>query len=65
MEPLRPNLQRAKTAIIFAYIGIAVDLISTFSAYLEYNLLNTVAKGGNVLIEEAASNDIRQMYIGF
>lgn len=65
MEALRPNLQRAKTAIILTYISIGVDAISGFSEYLQYTLLSTVANGGIVSTEEADSNDIRQMFIGF
>jgi hypothetical protein len=65
MEALRPNHHRAKVGIIMAYIGIGADAISGFSEYLEYNLLRTAANGGMVSTEEAESNDLRQMLIGF
>jgi len=64
MEMLRPNQQRAKIAVIFLFIVMALDIISVISDYLEYNLLSTVVNGGFISEEQASSNDLRQMVIG-
>ncbi len=61
---LRPNQQRAKIAVIFLFIVMALDIISAISDYLEYNLLSIVVNGGLITEEEASSNDFRQMMVG-
>ena len=60
MEALRPNQQRAKTAVLFLYIAIAMDICSLISEYMQYSLLKTVAGGGYISEDDVSSNDIRE-----
>lgn len=64
METLRPNAQRAKTAIIFLYIVMALDLVNLISEYMQYNLLKVAANGGNINEQEASANDSREAILG-
>jgi hypothetical protein len=61
MENLRPNKQRAQTAIILICIVMVLDVVSLISSYFQYRLLQ-----GNedVLREAASANDTREMIIG-
>jgi hypothetical protein len=62
MENLRPNKQRAKTAIILICIVMVLDVVSLLSSYFQYRLL----QGNEDILREAASaNDTREMIIGF
>lgn len=63
MEPLRPNSQRAKNAIILIWIVLAFEIISIISKFFQYNLLQTVINGGIITIEEANANDTREQII--
>lgn len=60
MKMVKPNEQRAKNAIILIWVVLALHLVNFISAYMQYNLLQTVANGGSVSYEAAAANDIRQ-----
>lgn len=64
MENLRPNGQRAKIAIMLLWIVLTVEIISLLSDYLQYDLLQTVANGGQITTETATDNDLRQKIIG-
>ena len=64
MENLRPNGQRAKIAIMLLWIVLTVEIISLLSDYLQYDLLQTVANGGQITTETATDNDVRQKIIG-
>lgn len=64
MEELRPNEKRAKNAITLIWIILALEVISLASGYMQYNLLNVVADGGEISIEEANANDLREQIIG-
>ncbi|TDE53655.1 DUF4328 domain-containing protein [Flavobacterium sp. GT3P67] len=63
MENLRPNGQRAKIAIMLIWIVLTVEIISILSDYLQYDLLQTVANGGQISTETATENDLRQKII--
>lgn len=64
MENLRPNEQRAKNAITLIWIVLALDIVSLISGYLQYNLLQTVANGGDISMETVNANDTREQIIG-
>ncbi|TDE41797.1 DUF4328 domain-containing protein [Flavobacterium rhamnosiphilum] len=63
MENLKPNGQRAKIAIMLLWIVLTVEIISLLSDYLQYDLLQTVANGGQISTETATDNDLRQRII--
>jgi hypothetical protein len=63
MEALRPNNQRAKTALIFLWIVFGLNIISLISECMQYNLLQSVSGGGLVTEEEASSNDLRERFV--
>ena len=65
MEELKPNGQRAKNAIILIWIVMALEIISLISGYFQYDLLQTVAHGGEISMETATANDLREQLIGF
>ncbi len=56
---MKPNEQRAKTAIILIIIVMIFDVISLFSDSLEYGLLTSL----EITTEAAESNDTRQQII--
>lgn len=59
---LRPNRDRAKTAILLIYIMMALQILFAFSHYLQYELLGNLEKG-IVEYDDAQSNDTRQQFI--
>jgi len=63
MEALRPNAQRAKTAMIFLWVVFSLNIISLISECMQYNLLQSVLNGVLVTEEEASSNDMRERFI--
>ncbi len=63
MENLKPNGQRAKIAIMLLWTVLTVEIISLLSDYLQYDLLQTVANGGQISSETATANDLRQRII--
>jgi hypothetical protein len=63
MEQLRPNGQRAKNAITLIWIVLALEIVALISEYFQYDLLQTVANGGEISVEEADANDIREQII--
>ena len=64
MENLKSNGQRAKNAITLIWIVLALEIISLISGYFQYDLLQTVANGGEISTETATSNDTREQMIG-
>lgn len=64
MNSLRANEQRAKNAITLLWIVLALECISLVSGYFQYDLLQAVANGGEISIEEADANDTREQLIG-
>lgn len=65
MNLIRPNEQRAKTAILMIWIVLALEIISFFSSYLQYDLLKSVSSGSAVSNSEISANDLREGIIGF
>jgi hypothetical protein len=63
MENLKPNGQRAKNAITLIWIVLAFEIVALISGYLQYDLLQTVANGGEILTETATANDNREQII--
>ena len=63
MIPIKNNLQRANAARIIFYLLVAMSIISLYSHYLQYNLLNGVKNGIPVSMEVANTNDSRQQII--
>lgn len=64
VENLKPNGQRAKNAIALLWIVLVLDVISLASGYLQYDLIQTVASGGEITDETAHANDLREQIIG-
>ncbi len=64
MENLKPNEQRAKNAITLIWIILAIEIISFISGYFQYELLETIAHGGDVSTETASANDTREQLVG-
>jgi hypothetical protein len=63
MEDVRPNEQRAKTAILLIWIVFAIEAIKLISDYLELQLLSKANAGLTITVEAANANDIRQQII--
>jgi hypothetical protein len=63
MEDLRPNGQRAKNAITLIGILLVLELISLISGYFQYDLLQSVLNGEELLTETADENDLREQII--
>ncbi|MBS4012982.1 MAG: DUF4328 domain-containing protein [Bacteroidetes bacterium] len=64
MNLLRPNEKRAKTAIMFIWIMLIIEIIAIVSEYFEYTLVKSVYDGFYVSVEETEANDTRQIIIG-
>lgn len=64
MENLRPNGERAKNAITLVWIVLALEVVSIISGYFQYDLLQTVANGGEISMETATANETRGQIIG-
>lgn len=58
---LRPNQQRGKTAILFLWIMLGLEILNMVSSYMQINLLNSV----NITEEAAEANDNREAIVGF
>ena len=64
MESLRPNEQRAKNAIFWIWIVLALEIVNLISSYMQYDLLQTVANGSFVTDEAISANDLREAVFG-
>ncbi len=64
MERLKPNEQRAKTAIMLIWIVLALEIVSLISGYFQYDLLQAVANGRLISMDAATANDTREQVIG-
>lgn len=64
MNFLKPNEQRAKTAITLIWIVMAVECLAAISGFMQYGLLMDVANGIEVSEDTANVNDYREMAIG-
>ncbi|MEN9928953.1 MAG: hypothetical protein RLZZ231_874 [Bacteroidota bacterium] len=63
MNTIRPNEQRANIAILMVWIVLAMEVISLFSNYFQFNLLNQVSDGNPLLMDDANANDSRVQLI--
>lgn len=63
MEPLLPNEQRARSAILLIWIVMGLDFLSIISGYFQYELLNSVKNGSEISTEAANANDLREQAI--
>lgn len=64
MGNLKPNGQRAKNAITLIWIVLGLEIVLFISGYFQYDLLQTVANGGDISMEVANSNDTREQFVG-
>lgn len=64
MENLKSNKQRAKNAITLIWIVLALEIVSLISGYLQYDLLQAPANGGEISLEAATANDTREKIVG-
>lgn len=60
---MRPNAQRAKTAIAFLWIYLSVEVISGISYYFQMRLLQDANSGRMIDMATANANDMRQLLI--
>ncbi len=60
---LRPNKQRARNAIMLIWIVMGLEVVLLISGYLQYELLNQWANGGEISIESADANDSREQIL--
>ena len=59
MENLKPNEKRAKNAILFIWIVLALEIVNIISSYLQYELLQAAANGWDIS-DKADANDMRE-----
>jgi hypothetical protein len=64
MIRLKPNEDRAKFAVGLIWVVLILDILSLISGYLQYDLLQTFASGGEISNETIESNDSREQIIG-
>ena len=64
MSELKPNGQRARRAILWVWIVLAVYVASSISSYMRYTLLQTVMNGVEVSKDVFDATDIRECVIG-
>lgn len=64
MIRLKPNEDRAKFAIGLIWVVLILDIVSLISGYLQYDLLQTFASGGEISNETIEANDSREQIIG-
>lgn len=60
---LKPNVQRARGLLFIIWIVLGLEVISLISNGFQYNLLQTVANGGEITNEAATANDLRVQII--
>jgi hypothetical protein len=64
MDSLKYNGQRAKYAILMIWIVLGLELVSLWSSYLQYDLLQSITNGAELSAIAADANDNRQILIG-
>ncbi len=64
MQPLKPNTQRAKLAIALIWTVLLFEILTIFSGYLQYNLLQELDQGVDISMEEIDNNDLRETLLG-
>lgn len=60
---IRPNIRRAKYAIILIWVVLLLELISILSSYLQIGILHALNEGQYISDEALTSNDNRETYI--
>ncbi len=63
MAYLKPNDQRAKTAISLVWVVLGIEMLALVSNYFQYQLLSSARYGGGITHEAAQSNQSRQQII--
>lgn len=63
-QPIRPNRKRAQTAEYLIWACLLTGAISTFSSYLQHDLIVRVQEGFPIMEEELTRNDLREGIIG-
>ncbi|MEI6852311.1 MAG: DUF4328 domain-containing protein [Bacteroidota bacterium] len=63
MGNVRPNQQRAKTAMILIWIVLGLEVVSFISAYFQLDLLQYAKDGGYISMDTANANDAREQII--
>lgn len=63
MESLRPNDERAKTAVILIWVALVMDIISLGSGYMQYDLFYSAVNSGGVSVEDFQANNVREQLI--
>ena len=63
MYDLRPNAQRAKTAILLIWIALATDAVSIIVDILNYNLLVKAGHGYRISMEESTITQIQYFVV--
>lgn len=61
---MRPNSTRAKTAIIFIWIVVGLEMVQLVSSYFQYSLLRDAANGSYISHSAAEANDMRERLLG-
>jgi len=64
-DELRPNEQRAKVLITLIWIVLGLEVVSIISSAMQYNLLQAINDGGNVSMEDAGANDLRENIVSW
>lgn len=64
MNGLRPNDQRAKTAIMLIWVVMCLEVISLGSSYMQYDFIQAAISGENITMDEANANDTRERLVG-
>lgn len=60
---IKPNIKRAKIAVIFIWIYLGINIISIFSNYFQYDLIERASSGEGITTRMAEANDSRQVVI--
>jgi len=63
-EKVRPNKKRAEVAQLLIWAVMFVDIISIYSSFLQYKLLQQLQNNENVPFEILNSNDTREQIVG-
>lgn len=64
INQLRPNGQRAKTAIVLIWIVLGMETLSMISGFMQYSLIQSAVNGEVITNASANLNDIREGIIG-
>jgi len=63
LDKLRPNEHRARITQTFIWIVMALDILSVYSSYLQYNLLNAFQNNEEISDLMISTNDYREQGI--